>query len=861
MKERIFDVAFTANSIANPEGILIEANAAFLKLWGYVRQEEVIGKPIAHFLNDPHEADGIVTTLNGMGYWQGDYIAKRRDGSTFVAHGLATVVRDEKGGMLGYQSAVMDVTENKQAEAALRASKEKLRETIELPVDGIILGAPDGVITEANVQMQKLTGRPLEQLLGRHVSEIFAPEELLAKPLRFDLLDCGSVLVNERNLLRADGTTLPVEMHSKKMPDGTYQSIYRDISKRKQAETALRMLSERYRITLATAMDGFCMVDLQGQIVDVNETYCRMSGYDAQELLTMGIVALEAKQSAVEIADQIEKVVALGEARFETLHRRKDGSIFDVEVSVQYQATGGRRLVVFVRDITVHKQTERELRKNQELLNATQHLSKVGGWLWDIEQQSMFWTEETYHIHDYAIGSVGTGLQEHITKSLGCCDAADRPRILAAFERCIQHGEPYDFEYPFTSASGRRLWVRTTARALRGEAGIVKVVGNIIDVTERKHMEDALRQSQELLSLFMRNSPIHSFIKTVTPTESRVLYASENYQQMTGIAGSEMAGMTMADLFPAEFAAKILADDHAVVTSGKILSVEEDFEGRNYSTLKFPIVQGNTTLLAGYTIDVTERKQSEQALLDLNATLEQRVAERTLELNQSENRFRALAEASFEGVAISEDGILLDGNSHFARIHGYALAEMIGRPVTDFIAPESQAEVSSSIASGREGSYEYMGMRKDGTLFPAEVHGRMEDWMGRTLRLSTIRDLTESKQTTSRLQALRTEFEHVQRLALVSEVNAGIIHQISQPLSAMAANISSVTTRLEACKKQRCESKGCDPLGIIRDIDADIARMRGIVTQLRTLVDPERPSHKEIDFNRTLAGMRDKLRG
>ena len=101
-----------------------------------------------------------------------------------------------------------------------------------------------------------------------------------------------------------------------------------------------------------------------------------------------------------------------------------------------------------------------------------------------------------------------------------------------------------------------------------------------------------MRESNELLSLFVKDSPIYAFIKQVTPTESRVLVASENYVDMVGIPGSKMVGMTMPELFPAEFAAKMTADDWAVVSGGKMLNLDEDLNGRNYTTIKFPISLG-----------------------------------------------------------------------------------------------------------------------------------------------------------------------------------------------------------------------------------------------------------------------------
>lgn len=142
------------------------------------------------------------------------------------------------------------------------------------------------------------------------------------------------------------------------------------------------------------------------------------------------------------------------------------------------------------------------------------------------------------------------------------------------------------------------------------------------DITDWKQSEQALRETNDLFSQFMRHSPIYAFIKDVSPTESRTLQASDNYLEMIGIPGYAMVGKTMDELFPAEFAAKITADDWTVVSKGEVMKIDEDLNGRHYTTIKFPLVQGARTLLAGYTIDVTERKQSEKALREVMSRLQ-----------------------------------------------------------------------------------------------------------------------------------------------------------------------------------------------------------------------------------------------
>ena len=142
------------------------------------------------------------------------------------------------------------------------------------------------------------------------------------------------------------------------------------------------------------------------------------------------------------------------------------------------------------------------------------------------------------------------------------------------------------------------------------------------DISERIKGEEALTNSNELLSKFILHSPIYTYIKEVNPNESKVLKASENFVDMIGISGSDMVGKNMYELFPPEFAVKITADDWEVAASDQLIHLDEELNGRYYYTIKYPIKQGNKTLLAGYTIDITERKKAEDTLRETKNYLE-----------------------------------------------------------------------------------------------------------------------------------------------------------------------------------------------------------------------------------------------
>jgi two-component system, cell cycle sensor histidine kinase and response regulator CckA len=134
-----------------------------------------------------------------------------------------------------------------------------------------------------------------------------------------------------------------------------------DITERKQAADLLRASETRSHAIIQTALDGFWITDIQGRLLQVNAAYCRMSGYSEQELLGMAISELEAKEEPAETNVHIQVVMALGSDRFETRHRRRDGSVFDIEVAIQYQAADSGRMVCFLCDFSERKRSEKEL--------------------------------------------------------------------------------------------------------------------------------------------------------------------------------------------------------------------------------------------------------------------------------------------------------------------------------------------------------------------------------------------------------------------------------------------------------------------------------------------------------------------
>jgi PAS domain S-box-containing protein len=288
----------------------------------------------------------------------------RKDGQIRWVSDKSVLHFDSNNVLLSYEGIIRDITEINQANEALRESEARYRNIFEGIPDGVIVHDGDGVILDANEAMVQRLELPLDAILGRKIAEFISPDNMSA--IRNNAANAlrGALLVFETIYVSASGRMTPAEVYEHQIPwkgMSAVLSISRDITKRKQMYEALQLNTARHHTILQTAMDGFWLADKKGRLLEVNDAYCRMSGYSMPELLTMHIPELEDEETSDETDAHILKVMREGEARFESRHRRKDGTVFSVEVSVQYRPEEGGRFVAFVQDITGRKKSEAKL--------------------------------------------------------------------------------------------------------------------------------------------------------------------------------------------------------------------------------------------------------------------------------------------------------------------------------------------------------------------------------------------------------------------------------------------------------------------------------------------------------------------
>jgi len=257
------------------------------------------------------------------------------------------------------------------AENALKKSEEKYRMLIELAVDAFFQGDQQGNFITVNDKAIDLTGYSRPELLKMNIRELFNEEMLFDKPLRYDLLANGETIKTERQINCKDGRLLFVEMHSKAMPDGTYQSFFRDITEIKQAEAAKFESEEKYKRLYKSLMDGYVYVNMHGFITDSNDTFQQMVGYTATELASLHYENLTpATWHELERKIVTEQILTDGHSSvYQKEYIKKDGTIFPVELRtflIKDSQGANQGMWAIARDITERKMAEEALKKSEE---------------------------------------------------------------------------------------------------------------------------------------------------------------------------------------------------------------------------------------------------------------------------------------------------------------------------------------------------------------------------------------------------------------------------------------------------------------------------------------------------------------
>lgn len=251
LKNYVFQSSIAANAIADERGYVTHVNDAYTRMWGYERNDESIGKTINVFFYVEQDAESVLQSLNTVGQWEGDFLAKRKDGSTFTSRCLATVVRDMTGKQIGYQFAHLNVTEERNIQVSLRESEERFRVIFERSTVGKSLTAPNGKLLKINPSFATMLGYTIEEMQELDFAHITYPEDIAeSKECVRSLLENEKTSYRmEKRYLHKTGGLIWTDVSTTLLKNGEGEPLYFitsiiDISKQKQAEQDLKKYSE-----------------------------------------------------------------------------------------------------------------------------------------------------------------------------------------------------------------------------------------------------------------------------------------------------------------------------------------------------------------------------------------------------------------------------------------------------------------------------------------------------------------------------------------------------------------------------------------------------------------------------------------
>ena len=508
----------------------------------------------------------------------------------------------------------------KQAEETLRKNEELLRTITDNAPDIIIQLDQIGTILYIN---HPLPGYNMEECIGRNFCEWTLPEYHALMNQSLNLVFNEAITQsyysrseNQNSILRWYRTSISPVKDGEIVKNAIL--IAQDISENLLNEEILRESEDKQNAIILTAMDGFWLTDRYGYILEVNDTYCHMSGYSKNELLTMRIQNIEIIESPNDIILHLNKIVELSEDRFETKHRRKDGSVINVEISVQYRKIKGGQFVIFLHDITKRKESERALFESNEQFRL----------LFENSSDAILFTNP-----DGTICSVNPEAERMFERStdeivlLERKDISDLndPRLKPALKARTKTGI-FKGELNFLRKDGTSFPVEMTSIIFKDSNGIERTSIIARDITERKQTEISLLQSEKFYrDLF--NSMIEGFciIEMIFDENNkainyRFLQTNATFEKQTGLINS--TGKLIRDLAP-------VSGDHwlehygNIALTGQISRYENEVKDLNrwFDVCAFRIGEKENFKVAVCFNDITERKKAEELLNINNARL------------------------------------------------------------------------------------------------------------------------------------------------------------------------------------------------------------------------------------------------
>jgi PAS domain S-box-containing protein len=659
----------------DPLGLITDVNQQMESLTGHSR-EELIGSRFNRYFTEPSKADEAIRLVLREGRVANyELTARSKTGRETLVSYNATAFFDGDRKLQGVFAAARDITEQKKLEEQLREQQNYLRGLIEASFDGLVMIDPQGLISDLNEQMCRLSGYAREDLLGTAFATYFAEPERATAGVK-ETFDQGSIKDYVLTLLTRPGQQLQVSVNASIFRDhvGNVRGIFasaRDITD--QAVLQAQFLSERAynRGLIEASFDGLVMVDPMLTITDVNEKMCQMSGFERTELIGSAFQGYftDVKRAAAGVRDTLDKGAM---TNYELTLRTKDGH----EQLVSFNAATFNDQAGKVRGIFASARDITEQGSLQKLLAEEQAYNRG---LFEASRDGLVTVNEDMRITDVnetlckMVGRtraqlVGSMFPEYFT---------ERDRAIDGVHLTFEKGLVTNYVLTMQAANGQKLSVSFNAAVFRDAGGVVRgVFASFRDVTDQQELELQLRDTQ----VYTR-SLIESNVDGIMTTDPLGVITDVNEQMvaLTGRTREELIGSTFKTYFTepdrAEEAIRL------VLREGKVTNYELTARSK----------EGRETVVSYNASAFFDRDNRLQGVFAAARTItEQRKLEE--QLREQQAYLRGLIESSGDGlITIDPDGFISDVNEQMCRMSGYARADLNGTQFGDYFTEREVA--------------------------------------------------------------------------------------------------------------------------------------------------------------------------
>jgi PAS domain S-box-containing protein len=513
----------------------------------------------------------------------------------------------------------------------VRASETRFRTFVDHATDAFFLLDDRSTVLDVNRQACDGLGYSRQELIGKHRRDFdVGLDEPSIQRLKQRAI-VGEAITFESHHRRKDGTSFPVEVRIRHFDQRgrRFLSSVRDISERKRAEDELRESEERFRSFVNHATDGFFLFDEHQAVLDVNSQACQSLGYSREEMIGMHPSDFDAGLDEASIARIGERVTSGETVTFETLHRRKDGTVFPVEVRArQFQQGAHRFRLSLARDITERKRAEEVLRASEARLQRAQHIAHFGWWERDFTTNQVSLSDEVCRI----FGLQPVELPEWHGRWLNLIHPEDRPGVADAAAAALVRGGPrYDVEYRVVRPDGSERTVHSQGEVAWDDSGRpLRQFGVLQDITELRRAEQELGASEARFRTFVDQATDAFFL---LDDRSIIVDVNREACRSLGYSREELIGRHRSD-FDVGLDEASIARIRQRVIAGETVTFETSHRRNDGSSFPVEIRQGQFEQGGRRFLclarDITERKRAED------------------ELRESEERFRTIVQFSFD---------------------------------------------------------------------------------------------------------------------------------------------------------------------------------------------------------------------